>query len=191
MDKLKIQIILGSTRQNRFGEKPAKWIVEKAKQHKDLDVEFIDLRDYPLPMFNESMSPMSNKGKYDSPEGAAWAKKIGEADGYIWITPEYNHSYSAVIKNAIDYVYYEWNKKPVGFLSYGTVGGARAVEHLRGVASQLQMVPVTQGVHFFEPWNLVDKEGNLNTEHYENYADKMLDQLIWWARILKEARTQE
>jgi NAD(P)H-dependent FMN reductase len=187
MEKLKIQIILGSTRENRFGEKPAQWIVEKAKQRDELHVELLDLRNYPLPIFNESVSPKSNKGQYDSPEAAKWAEKIGEGDGYIWISPEYNHSYSAVLKNAIDYVYQEWNKKPVAFLSYGTVGGARAVEHLRGIAAELQLVSVHQGIHLLEPWNLVDENGNLKTEQYEDMAAKMLDQLTWWAKLLKSA----
>lgn len=190
MEKLKIYVILGSTRKNRFGDQPARWIFEKAKKRAELDVEFIDLRDYPLPMFDESTSPSSNKGNYDNPKAKEWAEKIGRADGYIWVSPEYNHSYSAVLKNAIDYVSPEWNKKAVGLVSYGTVGGARAVEHLRGVAAELQMASIRQAVHIVAPWDLQDDKGQLKTESFDYQGDNMLDQLTWWSTALKKAREE-
>ncbi len=186
---LKIKVILGSTREKRFGEQPAKWIVEKAKA-KGLDVELLDLRDYALPFFNEAMSPTGAvaKGAYPFPISAEWTKKIGEADGFIMVTPEYNHGYSAVLKNAIDYVSLEWNKKPVAFVGYGTVGASRAVEQLRQVVAELQMVSIRAAVHMVSPWNLLDEKGVLKTESFDASADTMLDQLIWWADALKSAR---
>lgn len=172
----------------RFGEVPAKWIVEKAKKCQELEVEFIDLRTIDLPFFDEPVSPASNKGNYVNPKAKEWANKIAQGDGYIWITPEYNHSFSAVLKNAIDYVYPEWNKKVVAFVSYGAVGGARAVEHLRGVAAEVQMATIRRAVHIIAPWNLKDETGAIKTESFDSDGEEMLDHLTWWARALKEAR---
>ena len=191
MNTYKIQVILGSTRHGRFGEQPARWIEEKAKEHAEFDVEFIDLRNYPLPFFDEPVSPSQPNMKYVSKEGESWAKKIGEADGYVWVTPEYNHGYPAVLKNAIDYVYKEWIKKPVAFVAYGSVGGARAVEQLRGVAAELQMTPVRSAVHINEYWNLLDEKGMLKTQGFEYAATNMLDQLMWWTIALQEARLKD
>src|SRR5665213_2869794 len=154
---IKIQIIMGSTRQGRFVEQPAKWIFEKAKMQEGIEVELIDLRDWPLPFFDEAVSPSMNKGNYTNELAAKWAKKVGEADGYIIVTPEYNHGYPGVLKNAIDYVYGEWNNKPVGFVSYGGVaGGTRSVQQLRQVAIELQMVPIRNGIHIPMYWTQLD-----------------------------------
>jgi NAD(P)H-dependent FMN reductase len=189
MDKLKIQIIMGSTRQGRFGEQPAKWIYELARKRENLDVELLDLRDYPMPFFDEAVSPaMANPMQYTNEVAEKWVNKIAEADGYIFVTPEYNHGYSAVLKNAIDYAYREWNKKPVGFVAYGSVGGARAVEQLRQVVAELQMASMRTSVHIVAPWNLLNENGKLKTEQFDSSANTMLDQLIWWGRALKEAR---
>ena len=190
---LKIKVILGSTRQERFGEQPAKWIVEKAKT-KGLDAELLDLRDYPLPFFDETMSPTSAMGKegaYPFPVSAQWTEKIGEADGFIFVTPEYNHGYPAVMKNAFDYVGKEWNKKPVAFVGYGTVGAARAVDQWRPVVAEQQMVSIRTAVHMVNPWSMLDEKGILNTESFDRSADMMLDQLIWWGEALKTAREKD
>jgi NAD(P)H-dependent FMN reductase len=186
----KIKVILGSTRQQRFGEQPARWITEKAKA-KGLDVELLDLREYPLPFFDEAMSPTmaaAKEGAYPYPISAKWTAKIGEADGFIIVTPEYNHGYSAVLKNAIDYVSPEWNKKPVAFVGYGSVGAARAIEQLRQVIIELQMVPIRDVVSIANFWSFLDEKGSLKTESFEHAGDAMLDQLIWWVDALKEAR---
>ena len=185
---IKIQVILGTTRQNRFGEKPARWILEKLKERLEVEAELLDLRDYPLPFFNESKSPASSGGVYELAAGRKWADKIGEADGYIMVTPEYNHGYPAVLKNALDYVYKEWNNKPVGFVSYGTVGGARVVEQLREVVIELKMVPVRTAVHIMAFWTLLDEKGNLKTETLEKNTNEMIDQVLWYAKVLKEAK---
>ena len=188
---LKIKVILGSTREGRFGEKPAQWILEKAKV-KGFDVELLDLRDYALPFFNEAETPSYKKAPYSNPVVAQWTVKIKEADGFIIVTPEYNHGYPAVLKNAIDYVSPEWNKKPVGFVSYGTVGGARSVEQLREVFPELQVATMKTAVHMISPWaTMLDEKGVLNTSSFEAIGDTMLDQLTWWGEALKTAREKD
>lgn len=189
---LKVKIILGSTRQNRFSDKPGAWILKEAKKKEGIDAELLDLRDYPLPFYNEPMSPsMIKDGAYPNEIARRWAAKIREADAFIIVTPEYNHGIPGVLKNALDHIYAEWNNKPVGFVAYGGVGGARSVEHLRGVAVDLQMAPIRSAVHIPQHWNLLDenrnlKEGALNP--FEKSADALLTQLMWWASALKTAR---
>lgn len=146
-EKIKIQILIGSTRQGRYSDKPAQWLLSELKKETQINAELVDLRDYSLPFFDEPMSPMRGNGTYSKPEVQKWAEKIRSADAYIIITPEYNHGYSAVLKNAIDHLYPEWNYKPVGFLSYGSAGGARAVEQLRQVVIELKMLPVKDALH--------------------------------------------
>jgi NAD(P)H-dependent FMN reductase len=191
-NKIKVQIILGSTRQGRFGDKFANWMYEIAKEKEGLEVELLDLRDYPLPFFDEPVSPAMSKGKYSNELAAKWAQKIGEADAYIIATPEYNHGYPAVLKNALDYVYSEWNNKPVAFISWGGVSaGTRAVQQLRQVVIELQMVPIRNGIHIPFSWNLVDADGVIKPGAMDAQkvgADNLLNQLTWWAKILKEAR---
>jgi NAD(P)H-dependent FMN reductase len=191
MDNLKIKIILGSTREGRFGDKAAQWILELAKKKEELDVELLDLRDYAMPFFNEAITPSSIKEPYTNEAVARWTKKIAEADGFIIATAEYSHGYPAVLKNALDYVYKEWNQKPVGFVAWGGVGGARSVEQLRAVAIELQMAPMRNAVHIVAPWFMVDEKGILKPgalDAYANAAEGMLSQLIWWTKALKSAR---
>lgn len=191
---IEIKVIVGSTRQGRFSEKPAQWIFEEAKKLEGVEAELLDLRDYPLPFFDEPTSPAIVKdGAYPNDVAKKWAAKIREADAFIIITPEYNHGTSGVLKNALDYVYAEWNNKPVGFVAYGGVGGARAVEQLRGVAIELQMAPIRNAVHIPQHWNLLDENGGLKTgalDPFKKSADTFLDQLLWWAKALKIAREQ-
>ncbi|MEQ1405579.1 NAD(P)H-dependent oxidoreductase [Neorhizobium sp. Rsf11] len=189
MAKPKIAIIITSTRDVRFGEKPAKWIYETASQREDMEFELVDLRDFPLPFFNEKASnawvPTENE------VGQRWQKKVAEFDGYIFIVAEYNRSITAVLKNALDYSYKEWNRKPAAAVGYGSVGGARAVEHLRNIAVELQMVPTRPGVHiqgadFFAVWQQGKDIKELT--HLEPGVKTMLDDLAWWAAALKTAR---
>ncbi len=140
----RIGIILGSTRPNRNGEQVAKWVYDIASRRSDAEFELVDLRDYPLPHLDEPLPP--SMGQYQNEHTRQWADKIASFDGFVIVTPEYNHSTSGVLKNAIDYLYAEWNNKAVGFVSYGGVGGARAAEHLRLVAGELQMADVRQQV---------------------------------------------
>jgi NAD(P)H-dependent FMN reductase len=144
---INIQVIIGSTRQGRYSEKPAHWIFSELGKLESVNPELVDLRDYPLPFFDEAISPMKLNGTYTNPAISRWSEKVKQADAFIIIAPEYNHGYTAVLKNAIDHLYPEWNHKPVGFLSYGTVGGARVIEQLRLVAIELQLLPIKNAIH--------------------------------------------
>ena len=185
----RIGIIIGSTCPSRFGEKPAAWIHGIAAKRTDLDFDLIDLRDYKLPLFNEPISPAWGPPKNE--EAQRWAAKLASLDGFILVTPEYNHGTSAVLKNALDYAYKEFVRKPVAFVGYGSVGGARAVEHLRLVAAELQMVSVRNAVYIgggdflglFQQGKSFD-----DFPHLAQSAVPMLDELSWWARVLKPAR---
>jgi len=192
MSKPKIAIIIGSTRDSRFGDKPAKWVNEFAAARDDIDVEIVDLKDWPLPFFNEVASnawaPTQNE------VGQRWQKKVAEFDGYIFVTAEYNRSIPAALKNALDFSYPEWNKKAAAVVGYGSVGGARAVEHLRTIAIELQMAPTRAGVHiqgadFYAAW----QQGKDLREfaHLEPGVKGMLDELVWWTKALKTAREAE
>lgn len=188
MNKLKIKVILGSTRPNRFGIQPANWILDAAKKVENFEAELIDLKDYPMPFFEEEVGPSYIKEPYTNPAVAAFTKKMEEADGFIMITPEYNHAPSAVLKNALDYVYKEWAHKPVAIASYGSVGGARAVEQLRLAVIELQMVPIKRSIHLTNHWANLDEKGILNFGPYQHQLEPLLKDLEWWSRILKEAR---
>ncbi|MEX0869997.1 MAG: NAD(P)H-dependent oxidoreductase [Candidatus Spechtbacterales bacterium] len=188
---MKVQVIIGSTRKNRFGDKPANWICDLATQKNGIEAELLDLRDYPMPFFNDSASPASSKEGPEDDSAKKWVEKISEADAYIIVTPEYNHGYPAVLKNALDYAYFEWNKKPVGFVSYGNTGGARAVQQLRQVVIELGMAPIRRSVLIRDPWDLKDKNGELKEgalDPYNETADKFLEQLMWWGSALKQTR---
>ncbi len=153
---LNVKVIVGSTRPGRFSEKVLPWVEESLKGRSDISYEVMDLRDHPLPLYDQPISPASVEGgAYAHEEVRAFAQKIREADAYLIIAPEYNHGYSAVLKNALDSVYVEWNKKAVGFVSYGSVGGGRVVEQLRQVAVELQMAPIRSAVHIQAPWFLL------------------------------------
>jgi NAD(P)H-dependent FMN reductase len=198
MDRLKIKIIIGSTRQGRFSEKPAQWIYEEAKKLDGVDAELLDLRDYPMPFFESPMSPSMAQGKYENEVVQRWAEKIKEGDAFIIVTPEYNHGYPAVLKNAMDVIYPEWNKKPVGFVSYGSAMGARSVEQLRQVAVELQMAPIRNAIHI--PPDIFSSartsEGKQWLESFEKMRkssardplERFFDELLWWAKALKAAR---
>jgi NAD(P)H-dependent FMN reductase len=188
---LKIKVIVGSTRQKRFSEKPAQWIFEEAKKREGIEAELLDLRDYPLPFFDEPISPsMAKKGEFANEMVAKLAKKIDEADGFIIVTPEYNYGYPAVLKNIMDHIFHEWNNKAVGFVSYGSVSGSRSIEQLKQVAIGLQMAPIRASVHIPAFWTLTDESGKLKTESLQKSADGFLTQLIWWVSALKVARSQ-
>jgi NAD(P)H-dependent FMN reductase len=143
---LKIATILGSTRPGRNGEAVAHWVHELATKRGDAEYQLVDLRDFPLPHLDEAVPP--SFGQYQQPHTKAWATEIAKYDGFIFVTPEYNHSTSGVLKNAIDFLYAEWTNKAAGFVSYGSVGGARAVEHLRLVMGELQVPDVRSQVAF-------------------------------------------
>lgn len=188
---LKIQVVLGSTRPNRMSETVGRWIAGEAAKRKGFEVELLDLREYPMPFYNEPMPPSMLKGKYSDKIVAKWVKKVAEGDAYIIVAPEYNHGYPAVLKNALDYPYFEWNNKPVGFVSYGGVAGARSVEQLRQVVVELQLVPVRNAVHIPGVWQAFDEKGQPKDPKLNEFASTFLDSVVSWAEILKEARKKK
>ncbi|MEV4558186.1 NAD(P)H-dependent oxidoreductase [Kitasatospora sp. NPDC049285] len=184
---VKIGIILGSTRPNRNGEQVAKWVLDIASRRDDAEFELVDLRDHPLPLLDEPLPP--SFGRYQHEHTRQWAATIAPFDGFVIVTPEYNHGIPGVLKNALDFLYAEWNNKAVGFVSYGGVGGVRSVEHLRMVAAELQMADVRQQVALsmvteFENYR-VFKPGEYNLAA----LNTMLDQVIAWSAALAPLRT--
>lgn len=189
----KIAVIMGSTRPKRFCEYPTQWIVDEARKRPRVNVDVLDLRDFPLPFYQEPVSPANNKGIYASEVAFSWAKRIADADGFIIVTPEYNHSFPAVLKNALDHAYHEWSNKPVAFVGYGGLGGARAVEQLRLVAVELQMAPIKNAVHIpVQVYLAVAQEGKSisSFDYLQAGASALLTQLEWWTDALKTARHQ-
>lgn len=195
---IKLKVILGSTRQGRFGEKPARWIHDEASALPDVEVELLDLRDYPLPHFDEPSSPMWKQGKYDNQLVQRWADRIADGDAFVIVSPEYNHGYPGVLKDALDYIYPEWGRKPVSFVSYGNAGGARVVEQLRQVVIELQMWPMRSALHIPSAVYLavVREPVPVNPELFKplkegrvNQVDRFFKELLWAARALKQARS--
>ncbi len=193
MSTPRIAVILGTTRDSRFGMAPAEWILERARARGDWHVDLIDLKDFDLPLFNEVASnawvPSADA------HAKAWQDKIGQYDGFIFVTPEYNRSITGALKNALDQAYVEWNRKAFGIVSYGSVGGTRAAEHLRTIGIELQMVSIRSAVHigggdFFSvhplggnPKPISTLEGSIGGS-----ADAMLSELDWWTRATMAAR---
>ena len=183
---LKIGIILGSTRPGRIGEGVAKWVLEQAKKRNDAEFELVDVKNFNLPLLDEPIPPSMGQYKYDHTK--VWAEKIDGFDGFVFVSGEYNHSIPGALKNAIDFIYKEWNNKAAGFVSYGSAGGVRAVEQLRCVMGEIQVADVRAQVML-----------SLYTD-FENYSafkpnpmhDKtlitMLDQLISWSMAMKTIR---
>ena len=190
MSKLKIAVIVGSVRPTRAGDKPAKWIAELAKQVGSFDVEVVDLADYPLPLFDAPASDLW----MPTPNAIAskWQAKLSEFDGYIVVTPEYNHSVPGALKNAIDWAYKPFIKKPVAYLSYGAVGGVRAVEHLQNIMVELQAVSVRPSVHIggadFMAVMFGKKTWDDILPTYAPFTKDLFDNLRWWAAAAKAAR---
>lgn len=191
MAKPRIAVIISSTRQTRFADKPAAWLMEQVKDHPELDFELVDLRDQNLPFFDEPASnlwmPSSN------PKAVAWQERLAGFDGFFFVVAEYNRSITGALKNALDQSYKEWNRKPFAALAYGSMGGARALEHLRLIGIELQMVPLRNAVHigagdFFKVSPLgsdapiSEIEGNL-----KGSLDATLEELTFWAKLLKDA----
>lgn len=187
-DNLKIAVILGSTRPGRNGEAVAKWVVEQASGRDGVDYELVDLVDFPLPHLDEPIG--ASQGIYSQAHTREWAEKIDGYDGFVFVTPEYNHSVSGVLKNALDYLYAEWNNKAAAFVSYGAVGGVRAVEHLRGIASELQLAHVRQSVSFSLATDFENYSVFTPAPYHAGLAQVMFGQLEMWGDALKQARTE-
>lgn len=185
-----ILIILGSTRDGRRGEGVARWVAESAKARSDFTWELADIKTFDLPFFERFEEP--GEATFQ-PQGAAveWSKKIAAADGFIFVTPEYNHGYPAPLKNAMDHLYREWNKKPAAFVSYGgSAGGARSVEQLRQVVVDLDMVPLNAAIHIVRVRSALNENGEPMETHYAKGLSSLFDKLAWWSEALKAARAK-
>ncbi|HEV2319603.1 MAG TPA: NAD(P)H-dependent oxidoreductase [Verrucomicrobiae bacterium] len=183
---LKIGIILGSTRPGRNGEAVAKWVHKNAQKRNDAEFELVDIQDYHLPLLDEPVPP--SQSQYSMPHTKKWAAKIASLDGFVFVTPEYNHASSGALKNAIDFLYAEWNNKAAGFVGYGGAGGVRAVENLRLVMGELQVADVRAQVALslftdFENFSVFKPD-----PRHEKSLNTVFDQVIAWAGALKPLR---
>jgi len=187
-----ISVIVGSTRENRFSEKPAKWILQHLKKREGVDARLLDLRDFPMPFFDEPATPaMPGRAPYKNEFVQRWTAAIAQSDGFVFVTPEYNYGTSAVLKNAVDWVYPEWNRKAAGFVSYGSAMGARAVQQLRESAIEVQLAPIRSSVHIpvatlWAHYTGGDVEAGL--ADLGAPATAMIEDLLWWTAALKAAR---
>jgi NAD(P)H-dependent FMN reductase len=186
---IKIAIILGSTRPSRNGEAVARWVYEIAKKRIDAEFEFVDIKDFNLPLLDEPVSP--SQGQYSKEHTKSWSAKIDSFDGYIFVTAEYNHGIPGALKNAIDFLYQEWNNKTAGFVSYGSAGGVRSVEHLRLVMAELQIADVRAQVTLSLFTDFENFTKFKPAAFQEQYVNTLLDQVIAWGRALKFLRTQK
>ena len=185
---IKIGIIIGSTRPGRNGEAVARWVHGIAEKRSDAQFELVDLKDFNLPLLDEAVP--ASMGQYSQPHTKAWAAKVDSFDAFVFVTPEYNHAPSGALKNAIDYVYREWNNKAAGFVGYGSAGGARAVEQLRLIMGELQVADVRAQVMLslftdFENFSVFKPAPS-----HEKSVNNMLDQVIAWGGALKALRTK-
>lgn len=184
----KVAIVLGSTRPGRNGEAVARWVHEQASKRDDADYELVDIAEFDLPLLDEAIPP--SQDKYQKDHTKRWAEKIGGFDAFVFVTPEYNHSTSGALKNAIDFLYAEWNNKAAGFVAYGSAGGTRAVEHLRGIMGELQIADVRSQValSLFEDFENFSKFKPRDI--HSNSLDSLFDQVVGWGEALKEYRQQ-
>lgn len=189
MQQFRIGIVISTTREGRFAEKPTQWLLQHLEMFPEIGAEIVDLRDFPMPFFEEETSPA-----YASPrcaEARSWAAKVAEMDGFIFVTAEYNRSIPGVLKNALDYAYHEFNRKPAAFLGYGGVGAARAIEQLRLICVELQLAPLRNAVHIGMEQYLATASGDRRLDDFEFLnasATSMIQDLIWWTRALGAAR---
>lgn len=185
---VKIAVIVGSTRPGRKAQAVAEWTYEIARQRNDAEFELVDIQDFNLPLLDEPVPP--SMGQYSKQHTKAWAQKIEIFDGYVFVTPEYNHSTSGALKNALDFLYKEWNNKAAGFVGYGSVGGTRAVEQLRLIMGELQVADVRNQVALSLHTDFENFSVFKPAAHHEKSVNAMLDQVIAWSGALKTLRKQ-
>ena len=190
---MKIQVIVASTRPGRTGDRVGKWVAGMAAVQSGFEVELVDLADYPLPHFDESVSPRFNASREPNVAARRWLAKIAEADGYVIVTPEYNHSFPGILKDAIDYTDFQLQKKPVAIVSYGSVGGARAAEQLKLVLIEAKAAVVPEALAIIGVKGVVDEDGRYTGDKAFGPAAQLrhiLGELSWWAAALKAGREQ-
>lgn len=185
---LNVKVILGSTREGSLGTPVSHLVTELAKQEAAWNVEVLDLKEWQLPLYNEAVTPKSRES-FTNEVAKRWSEKITEGDAFIIVTPEYNHGYPASLKNALDWLFREWNRKPVAFVGYGAAaGGARAIEQLRQVVAELDMVSLRNHVLVPFVWQAFDAEGKPLNDHMITSLKETFTDLTWWGDALKTAR---
>jgi NAD(P)H-dependent FMN reductase len=185
---IKVGVIVGSTRPGRKAPDVANWVLDIAGMRGDALFELVDIQDFNLPLLDEPVPP--SMGRYTQPHTLAWAARIAEFDAFVFVTPEYNHATSGALKNAIDFLFKEWNNKAAGFVGYGSVGGARAIENLRLVMGELMVADVRAQVMLtlHDDW---ERHTTFKPrEHHEAAVDAMLDQVVQWGQALKSLRPE-
>jgi NAD(P)H-dependent FMN reductase len=189
----RILLIVGTDREGRFSEKVARWLDDRLGGREDLELATVDLREHPIAFYDQAEPPAYGRRNYP-PDVSAWAAEVERADGFIVVTAEYNHGYPAVLKNAFDGVFPEFNRKPVAFVGYGNVGGARAIEQLRLVAIELELAPLRHAVHILpdvmRPARAADAP--VDPELFaslDGRLDTLVTDLLWWTNALAQART--
>lgn len=194
---MKLQVIVGSTRPGRTTPRVAQWVADTAKSRENVEVELVDLADYPLPFFDEAVSPRYNPDRQVSEPVQKWISKINEGDAYIYVTPEYNHSITGVLKNAIDYLTWEMVKKPATVVAHGTVGGARATMMLKEILSESKAAIIPSAVAFAGAGQAIDENGELDAETKarpygpQDALNATIDELLWYAEALAAARQKD
>src|ERR1700680_1755297 len=187
-----ISVVVGSTSQCRFSATTAQWMLPHPKKRDGIEARLLDLRDFPMPFFDQALTPaMPGRAPYENEVVKRWTAEIAASDGFVFVTPEYNYGPPAVLKNAIDWVYPEWNRKAAAFVSFGGIGGARSVQQLRETAIELQLAPIRSSVHIPVVTLMAHFQGgdvDKGLAELEKPAQVMIDDLLWWTTALKTAR---
>jgi NAD(P)H-dependent FMN reductase len=189
----RIAVVLGSTRAGRFSDRPATWVAKHLSARERVSVDLVDLREHPLPLF-DGLPTAYTLRDYPTEDVARLGRRIEAADGFVLLTPEYNHGYSAVLKNALDHTFVEWQRKPVAFVGWGNVGGARAVEQLRLVCVEFEMAPLRHAVHILPDLMRASRASEpfdpCVFEPLQPKLEKLIADLLWWTEALATARTR-
>ena len=184
-DPCHVQIVLGSTRQGRMSPTVGSWVARHVAQRDDMTVEIVDLLDHVLPLYDDPGQPLTGQ---IAPQAEGFVATLDRADAFVFVTPEYNHGMTGVLKNAIDHAFFPWRRKPAGYVGYGGLGATRAVEQLRLVNLTAGMAPLGMGVHVSNHREAFDAEGNMTNPAMDAMLDRMLGDLSWWAHALRTAR---
>lgn len=187
---IKVGIIIGSTRPNRIGEGVAKWVFEQTRGRSDAEYELIDIKSFNLPLLDEPV-PAAMSDKYTQAHSRVWSQKIASCDAFIFVTPEYNHGTSGALKNALDFLYNEWNNKVAGFVGYGSAGGTRSVEQLRLTMAELQIATVRTQMSFYLRTDFENFKTFKPSELHKKSLETLLEQIVSWGSALRSVRLKE